>query len=113
MEPVNRRHEKQEKMFALIRRYFSGNLSQRQFCESQSVPYSTFCWWLRKYRSSQTEPTKEKTFQKFIPIQLPSTDSRIGSQNSCIIEYPNGVTLRLTGNLEPGFLAGLIGIPLS
>jgi len=115
MEQKSTPHQKQQKMYALIQEYLASGMSQRKFCEDQSIPYSTFCWWLRKYRSHQsgTKP-KEKAAQKFIPIHLSSpTDSLLGSQSSCVIEYPNGVTVRLAGRLDTGVLTGLIGLRLS
>ena len=114
MQSNSRRHQRREQMFTLIRHYLSSGLTQRQFCDTESVPYSTFCWWLRKYRNTPAETDKrERTPSKFIPIHLASTDSPIGSTHHCVIEYPNGVTLRLAGELDAALLAGLIALPLS
>ena len=110
MKEKTSRHQKNEMMFALIEDYFSSSLTQKSFCQKESIAYSTFGWWLRKYRQSRSvNDQKEKTAQRFIPIHPSSSQSSSPvSGHSCAIEYPNGVTIRLDGKLDYTFLNHLI-----
>ena len=110
MKEKTSRRQKNEKMFAMIEDYLSSGLTQKSFCQRESIVYSTFGWWLRKYRQSRSlTAQKEKADRRFIPIHPTSPQSSSqASGYSCAIEYPNGVTLRLGGKLDFEFLNHLI-----
>ena len=99
--------ERRQARFALIEKYFESGLTQDKFCEQQQLAYSTFQFWLKKYRQENPgRPRKQQSpANTFVPLTFtsPKTESAL-----LVIEYPNGVILHVHGVLEPQLLLQLI-----
>jgi hypothetical protein len=93
-------------MFVLIEAYLSSGLTQRSFSQKHSIPYSTFQWWLQKYRKVKGSTKNQK---RFIPINLTSSKTLLNHpQYTCAIEYPNGVIIHLGEKIDTQLLLQLI-----
>jgi hypothetical protein len=116
-------------MYPLIERYLSlnGKITQKAFSQQEGIPLSTFQWWLKQYRESLMTPPPAVSLaagpdqgnlspQPFIPLPCPTEgrrgvgggDKRAESPTRYVIEYPNGVIIRISGSLEVEFLCRLI-----
>ena len=86
--------EKRARMFELVKLYHKSGQTQRQFCHSNQLKYSTFQFWLKKYRSLKTDtPEKRENIrQSFMPLTF-SPPILGSSQGSFTIEYPGGIRI--------------------
>ena len=76
-ERINR----QEEMLSLIEQWQESDKTQQTFCQEHDLTYTTFYYWLRRYRRQVEESS-------FLPIEI-SSGSHIE------IRYPGGVVLQL------------------
>jgi len=85
-------------MYALIRKWESGNLTQQQFFNESGICKSTFGYWRKKYLK---EFGKEGKKDKFIPVKVTCPDH--GDPNVSAIElvYPNGVRMVCSSDMDP------------
>jgi hypothetical protein len=78
-------------MYALIEKYQNSRLSQKAFCQQEDLPYSTFTYWLKKYRGFKQATG---TAQDFIPVKI-NERSPEKQSNRCEIEFPGGIVIRI------------------
>ena len=78
-------------MYALIEKYQNSPLSQKAFCKQEDLPYSTFTYWLKKYRGFKQATG---TAQDFIPVKI-NERSPEKQSNRCEIEFPGGIVIRI------------------
>ena len=78
------RQAHQEEMFSFIEQWKESKKDQLSFCREKEVSYTTFHYWLKKYRRLQLDP------QGFIPIEISS-----GNHQLIEVRYPNGVIIQL------------------
>jgi len=92
--------------FATIEKYLASGLKQKQFCLQEQLTYSTFQLWLKKYRQANADSTHERSQSgnNFVPI----TFQPRAAKADYVIEYPNGVVLRVSREIEPQTLIQLI-----
>ena len=99
--------ERRQTRFALIEKYVDSGLTQDKFCEQQQLAYSTFQFWLKKYRQENPDRTtkQQSPTNTFLPLTFtsPRTESAL-----LVIEYPNGVKLHVYGAMKPQLLLQLI-----
>jgi hypothetical protein len=101
-----------KKMYPIIEKYLflNGKITQKAFSRQEGIPLSTFQWWLKQYRESSTTPPLEVSLavgpaqenpppQPFIPLRVGGGDKRAESPTHYVIEYPNGVIIRISGSL--------------
>ena len=83
-------------MYSLIEKYLTTNLTQRTFCEQHGIAYSTFHWWLHRYKTdgAASLSSDDKRSGDFIPVHV-ATDTAKVLSSTCHIEYPNGVIVHL------------------
>lgn len=81
--------ERAKQMHGLIRQYLASGLTQRKFYENESLPRSTFLYWLNAYRKAQKS---EKS--AFIPLNIKSSPVNAALKGQVCIEYPNGIFIR-------------------
>ena len=74
------RKQQQEKMFSFIEQWQQSNLPQHTFCKEQGLTYTTFYYWLKRYRLRQGEGGG------FMTMKV--TSSR---ENFIEVRYPSGV----------------------
>ena len=98
---------RQQEMFALVKEYKKSGQKQKEFCLHKGIAFSTFQRWLYLYRAanSDTESQVQQSTTDFIPITSPSQQQQADSV--CLIDYPNGVRVRLS-NVDEKLLSCLI-----
>jgi hypothetical protein len=98
--------ERRQIRFATIEKYLTSKLTQKQFCEHEQLTYSTFQLWLKKYRQENADPTHEhgRPGNNFVPLTFKPS----AVKTDYVIEYPNGVVLRVSEAIEPQMLIKLI-----
>ena len=76
-ERINR----QEEMLSLIEQWQGSGKTQQSFCQEHDLTYTTFYYWLKRYRRQMDESS-------FLPIE-------ISSGSFIEIRYPGGIILQL------------------
>jgi hypothetical protein len=76
-ERINRREE----MLSLIEQWQGSGKTQQAFCQEHDLTYTTFYYWLKRYRRQMDESS-------FLPIE-------ISSGSYIEIRYPGGIILQL------------------
>lgn len=94
-------------MHAVIKKYLQSNLTQKAFCEQQSIPLSTFLYWLGHYRNhNQPKPVRPREKAPFIPLEL--KENPVFSQAGCYLEFNNGTRLSFDNVPPVGLLLQLV-----
>jgi hypothetical protein len=75
------RTNRQAEMLSLIERWQESGKTQQVFCQEHDLTFSTFYYWLKRYRRCIDESS-------FLPVEI-SSGSHIE------IRYPGGVILQL------------------
>ena len=101
--------ERRQLRFATIEKYFASGLTQKQFCQQEQLAYATFQLWLKKYRQANADATHERPQpgNNFVPLTFTPLKPK-SDFSHYIIEYPNGVVLRVSGEIEPQTLIHLV-----
>ena len=82
-------------MFPLIEGFPSSGIHLEDYCKQHGFNDYTYRYWLGKYRKEQKE--KDSDSLSFIPLEVASP---IMEQHNLHIEYPNGVRICLSANLN-------------
>ncbi len=90
------RLNRQEAMLSLIGQWQESGKSQQTFCQEHDLTYTTFYYWLRRYRRKLEESS-------FLPIEI-SSGSHIE------IRYPGGVVLQLPAEVKLSTLKQLLSL---
>ena len=94
-------------MFTSIEKYLSSKLTQKQFCKNEKLAYSTFQKWLQIYKKNNPATVQKPSPKTFIPVEI--AHQQTATENSqCIIEYPNGITIRFKGKFNSQLIQSLI-----
>lgn len=96
-----------QQMFALIEKYLASGLSQKAFCAQEELAFTTFQCWLRKYRAQQ-QSTPPAFSNDFIPLHVRKASTTMASPLTCVVEFPNGVIVRLSGQVDFQLLSHLV-----
>lgn len=96
------KQNRQAEMFALIDQWQQSGQSQQLFCSQSGVAKSIFYYWLKKYRMMQQD------IAGFIPVNIRSTNQHF--KHTIEVQYPNGVSLRLSGIAGVSVLKALINL---
>jgi hypothetical protein len=109
MSTNNKLTPRAKQMFPLIEKFLVSEVTQQRFCQQQDIRLSTFQWWLHQYRKVNKIATRQTkpAAPKFIPIKL-EAPAPITIPPQCRIEYPNGIVLHLSGQLNPEFIINII-----
>ncbi|MDZ7314363.1 MAG: hypothetical protein ONB45_24165, partial [candidate division KSB1 bacterium] len=95
-------------MFTYIEKYLASGLSQKAFCTQENLALTTFQYWLRKYRAPHRHAEAPSApGNRFIPLHVRETPLA-PPPLSCVIEFPNGVNIRLSGQVDAQLLSHLI-----
>lgn len=96
--------------YPVIARYFSGNLSARDFCKKEGLSDDQFSLWRPRYMADHNISSPDPAPAAFHPIEVsPGKPSKAKDINIPIeMEYPNGVVLRFENMPEDSRLASLI-----
>ncbi len=109
MKPKSQPIRRAQEMFAIIEKYLASGLKRKEFCERESITYSTFHWWFHQYRKSNS--SDKASPKDFVRVHNPSSrEIPLDLQSTCIVEYPNGVVLRFSGKMDIRSIAQLVNI---
>lgn len=97
---MTRTKRSSEEWFSLIQECRTSGLAVRDFCSIKGIHPSNFYYWAKRQRS--TDETG------FVPMKISKPDSRPLSQQLVEIVYPNGVSLRLSSEVDIRMLSQLI-----
>src|SRR5438445_6570168 len=67
----------QEKMFAYIRSWQQSDVSQKEWCRQQGIPYHIFHYWYRKYKDQQGAADNTGTFVQLAMTSPPATGCEV------------------------------------
>jgi transposase-like protein len=102
------RSQRAQEKFAVIEKYLVSGQTQKMFCQTQGLAYSSFQFWLKKYREANVLPSDSaSSSNSFIPLEFRPQGPR-SRQPRYVIEYPNGVVIRVCGKVKPELLTHLI-----
>lgn len=98
--------------------FLESNLSVRDFCKQVEMPEGRFYYWQKRIRHAASQANGE-----FLPVSINNHTGKVvlmgtshhqGNtrqglhQPSCEIQFPNGVTVRLNGDIPTSTLRELI-----
>ena len=89
----NQKHLTLEEMRPIIEKWEVSGLTKKEFCKQHNLAPSVFYYWYKKYKSPGSTGG-------FIPIKIKNTFQ----ESPLEILYPNGVKLKLTGDVPPSLL---------
>ena len=113
METNQRLIIRQEEMYAKIQDFFSREITQKQYCQEENLSYSTFMYWLRKYRKDHALPSQRASLPSgFIPLKLTSDSAISQTPLDCEVKLPNGVLIRCNSQSINSSLVNLIQLLL-
>lgn len=93
MDDQSNLSQRSRQMYAVIEKYQNSPLSQKVFCKQEDLPYSTFTYWLKKYRRfNQTTRVQDD----FIPMKINERSAQKKAE-WCEIEFPGGIIIRVGG----------------
>lgn len=90
------RATRQAEMVSLIERWQESGKTQQVFCQEHDLTFSTFYYWLKRYRRGIDESS-------FLPVEV-SSGSHIE------IRYPGGVVLQLPSETRLAALKQLLSL---
>jgi len=114
MPQSDTRLQKRQRMFNLIASYLSSDQTQKDFCLDTGLNYSTFQFWLKRYRQNNENPEireERLTSNGFVPIKISQSADRSDRVNFGFqIEYPNGIRIFLNTVPDISLIQYLVNI---
>lgn len=93
--------EVRQQMFEIIDRWKQSGLSQKSFCENESIKPYVFYYWYRRYRIFHQSDGDESGFVK-LNIEKPVSSAPVE------IHFPKGVRLLFHEPVSADYLKSLI-----
>ena len=93
--------EVREQMFKLIEQWQQSGLTQKAFCQQQSIKYHVFHYWYKRYRE-HAEPQGDVS--SFVELQI----AKPSSAGSIEINYPGGIRIIFHEPVSSSYLKALI-----
>jgi transposase-like protein len=90
------RIKRQEEMLSLIEQWKESGKKQQAFCQEHDITFSTFYYWLKRYRRGIEESS-------FLPVE-------ISSGSNIEIRYPDGIILQLPAAVKLSTLRQLLNL---
>ena len=79
----------------LLVQFDASDMTQRDFARQVEVRYSTFTSWLRKRRQQPPD-----TDAQWVEVPVPAEAQSSSHTGACIVEWPQGMKLRVAGNFD-------------
>ena len=86
--------------FTLIEECRVSGIAVKDFCAIKGIHPSNFYYWVKRQRTTHG--------QAFVPVMIAKQDAQKLSQQMVEIVYPNGVSLRLSSEIDIRLLSQLI-----
>ena len=80
--------------------------SQKVYCQQHGLAYSTFQYWIKKYRTKLPQKEADATVG-FIPVHI-QPDPQVSGSNQLHFLYPNGIQVMCPAEVHPQVLKSLI-----
>ena len=93
------------KMFKGISRWQRSGLTQKAWCEKNSIAYATFHYWYKRYRTSEEQAVSPKSPEGFVQLMV---DDPVSAGCCCELVLPNGRKVIFHQPVSAGFLRLLI-----
>jgi transposase-like protein len=87
---------RQTDMLSLIEKWQDSGNTQQAFCQEHDITFSTFYYWLKRYRHGIEESS-------FLPVE-------ISSGSNIEIRYPDGIILQLPAAVKLSTLKQLLNL---
>jgi hypothetical protein len=93
-----------QEIHRLLQEYEASALTQREFAVQAGVAFSTFTYWLRKFRAGAFQDLQPKW------IEAPALASQGPAESGAdfVLEWPNGVRLHLARGFDQDDAARLM-----
>jgi hypothetical protein len=99
----------QEEMFGHVEAWKNSDQSQKIYCEQAGLAYTTFQYWVKKYREESSE-TEITDMPGFIPVEVrpdPEPDLTVVT-NQLHFLFPNGIQVKCSERVHPEVLRMLL-----
>lgn len=88
-------------MSGMIERWQESGLSQKSFCEKESIKSYTFYYWYKRYRQQTQSSESQSGFVK-LKIEKPTIAASVE------VLFPDGMRLLFNEPVSPDYLKALI-----
>lgn len=88
--------------FALYQKWEHSHLPVNIFCEQESIPYSTFRYWVKKFESPSP------VFAGFTEIKMDHSSAHPSGAPIGLVRFATGTTLSLHEWPDPAWLKALL-----
>ena len=95
--------EVRDQMFKQIQEWHVSGLSQKAFCEQQSIRYHVFHYWYKRYREQHANLYSNPS--PFVKLQI----AKAASAGSVEINYPGGIRITFHEAVSSNYLKELVG----
>ena len=102
-------------MYTLIERYLSSGLAQQAFCEEAGIVFTTFQYWLYRYRADKgpkagrgqlsVRNAEGRGRSGFVALGPDDPEQSPVTRYDCELELPGGVILRLCKRPDGAWLS--------
>ena len=104
MEKEKRSYSSLEKMLPLLKDYYASGLSQKKYCERESLAPHLLGYWLRKHKVSQSVE-QQKESPKFVSLQISASPP---VPDGVQIVYSNGTKINIAQKVDWSFFEKLL-----
>jgi hypothetical protein len=94
--------EVRQQMFKLIEQWLQSKLTQKEYCEQQSIRYHVFHYWYKRYRQQQAG--NGNNHSSFVKLQIAKTVTT----GVVEIHFPDGIRLFFHEPVSSNYLKALI-----
>ena len=102
-ESIARSRRTSKEMFPMVEQWLESGENQKDFCAFHRLPLAVFSYWRRKYREHEVVQMSEGE-QKFTALSV-----RHESFPGPMVEFPDGVKIRLSPDTPASYLRELAG----
>lgn len=102
-ESMVRSRRNAKEMFPLVEQWLETRENQKDFCSFHGLPLAVFSYWLKKYRE-QDGNVSSAGEKKFTVLSI-----RPASSPGPVVEFPDGVKIRLSVGTSVDYLRELAG----
>ncbi len=97
-------------MYAHMESCKNSGQPQKVYCEQEGLAYSTFQYWVKKYREECAEDEASSISPGFIPVEVqpdPEMD-QAGNTSQLHFLFPNGIQVMCPESVQPEVLKTLL-----
>ena len=94
--------EVREQMFKLMEQWQQSDLTQKAFCQQQSIRYHVFHYWYKRYRERHAE--LQHNSSSFVRLEI----AKGSSSGSVEVYYPGGIRIIFHEPVSSNYLKSLV-----